>query len=375
MQDAIAPYHIIPLVSPDRKVHNLPIGGGVIPPHLTVTDRPRTIDLSSSYASAGWRRLEDLYREEGNSDGWAAYERYLEAWRDGKTLSAFPPHLLPALLGGRPAWCNNVPEAEYLRTSDAVAWVAPVIGAASYMWAGGDGKHVTQPVVVGVKTFVSDALTPGPDAAAVRAAIVARLVDDLRQRMNRDLLAPLTFAPNVSNYAGSNLTLDRFEAGLAAYLAQMPNGPRHAFAGSCNQVRDLRKAIRASGNGGLVYGAPPPAPGTLPSREFVGTWCGVEVYQSPVPAPDAENDTGGFVSCAVANKWTGGTDFASGAHLQTGGGLGMAIWPLRGRFGISIEAERCEERKGYLVVALAMYGTAITASHLVRAFITRRQSA
>lgn len=46
-------------------------------------------------AVAGYVLLEDLYRAEGDEDGWAAYKRYLSAWQGGRTSRPFPPHMLP----------------------------------------------------------------------------------------------------------------------------------------------------------------------------------------------------------------------------------------------------------------------------------------
>ena len=51
--------------------------------------------LSRAMERKGYRMLEDCYREEGNLDGWAAYQRYLADWQGGRTKRSFPAHLLP----------------------------------------------------------------------------------------------------------------------------------------------------------------------------------------------------------------------------------------------------------------------------------------
>ena len=43
----------------------------------------------------GYVLLEDLYKAEGNQEGWDAYKRYIRDWQAGKTTKSFPFHMLP----------------------------------------------------------------------------------------------------------------------------------------------------------------------------------------------------------------------------------------------------------------------------------------
>ena len=107
MQDAQAPYSIVPVVAPvsndpntSGKIRNLHVGGGVQHQQLVTVTDPRTgrilgHEINPAHHRAGWRKLEDLYHEEGNAEGWLKYKRYLQAWRDGTTKVSFPSHLLP----------------------------------------------------------------------------------------------------------------------------------------------------------------------------------------------------------------------------------------------------------------------------------------
>jgi hypothetical protein len=107
MQDATAPYRVIPIVAPvsndpntSGKIRNLHVGGGVQHQQLVTVTDPRTgrilgHEINPAYHRAGWRKLEDLYAEEHNPEGWAKYARYLDAWRAGRTRSPFPAADLP----------------------------------------------------------------------------------------------------------------------------------------------------------------------------------------------------------------------------------------------------------------------------------------
>jgi hypothetical protein len=81
---------------------------------------------------------------------------------------------------------------------------------------------------------------------------------------------------------------------------------------------------------------------------------------------------GGFVSCAEMGVWTGPEDYSQGGQYQVGCGLGLALWPLRGTYGISARAQELVENVGTKLVASAMYGAAITADHLVRGFVSKK---
>ena len=287
-----------------------------------------------------------------------------------------------------------IPPANFVRVYEAISWIAPAVGTA-HKWPRWDAVAITgthsesdelsstsyptsvesvNGAVVGTFAFASDQLAAASGMAPIEVQ-VANMVEEMRNRIDKDVLATFGGATNLSDNTGSNLSLDLWETALAAFMAQKPLGPRFAFVGSTNQIRDLRKAIRSSGNGGLIMGAGLEVFNGLPNRGYVGTWQGVEIYQGNTTQSDADNDAGGFVSCAEMGVWTGGADLASGGEYQVHSGVGVAMWALRGQYGISAEAEREAQRIGTKLVASAMYGAAITADHLVRGFISKKAAA
>jgi hypothetical protein len=284
-----------------------------------------------------------------------------------------------------------IPAANFIRVYEAITWAAPARGTA-HKWPRYDAVAVTgthteadslsatsyptsvesvNGAVVGTYAFASDQLAAASGMAPIETQI-ANMTEELRNRINRDILATFGGASNLTDNSGSNLSLDNWETALAAFYAQKPLGPRFAFVGSTNQIRDLRKAIRSSGNGGLIMGAGLEVFNGLPNRGYVGTWQGVEIYQGDTTEYDASNDAGGFVSCAEMGVWTGPEDYSQGGQYQVGCGLGLALWPLRGTYGISARAQELVENVGTKLVASAMYGAAITADHLVRGFVSKK---
>lgn len=287
-----------------------------------------------------------------------------------------------------------IPAPNFVRVSSAIAWVAPATGTA-HKWPRWDAVAVTGThtetdeltaqsyttsvesvtgAVVGTYAFSSYQLQASSGQAPIGVQI-GNMAGELRNRMDKDILATLVGATNVSDNSGSNLSLDLWETALAAYMAQKPLGPRHAFIGSANQIRDFRKAVRTAGGASLVMAAGLEVFNGLPNRGYIGTYQGIEIYQGNTTEADATNDAGGFVSCAEAGTWTGGESLESGGQYQVGSGLGIAKWGLGGNFDILLESQPAVERVGVKLVASSMYGASITADHLVRAFVSRKAAA
>lgn len=106
MENASTPYRVIPVVSPasadpntSGRVRNLHVGGGVF--HKQLSRAGNTWLVESSYERAGWRLLEDCYREERDEAGWERYKRYLDHWAKGLTSSTFPEEWLPRFVQDR----------------------------------------------------------------------------------------------------------------------------------------------------------------------------------------------------------------------------------------------------------------------------------
>lgn len=287
-----------------------------------------------------------------------------------------------------------IPAANFIRVYEAVTWMAPASGAA-FRWPRWDavavtGTHTEQDelaatsfptsneqvtgAVVGVFALATAQLAAA-GSGVTEEMQVAQMVDEERNRIDKDVIAALGGATNVSDFSAANLGLDNFETALAAFKAQKPNMPRIAFIGSTNQVRDLRKAIRSSGNGGLIMGAGNDLYNGMTRAGFQGYWAGVEIYEGNTTEADADNDAGGFCACAPMGQWTGANDLASGGEFQRGSGLGLAVWALNGTYGVYADSLKNPRRIATDLVVSAMYGAAVTADHLVRAFISKKAAA
>lgn len=289
-----------------------------------------------------------------------------------------------------------IPEPTYTRVYEAITWIVPAMPAAAYKWPRWDAPSAepathtesdefsaanygtsvesTSGAIVGTYAFASDQLQATSSAAPV-AVQIDRMVEKMRDKIDLDVLALFVGATNVSDNSGSNLSLDLWETALAAFMAQKVQGPRFAFVGSSNQIRDFRKAVRAAGGAAMVSQAGLEVFNGLPNAGYIGTYMGIEIYQGNVTQADGTNDAGGFVSCASAGSWLGANTFDQGGQYQAGSGLGLAMWRLRGIFGISPEAMRTPERQGVKLVASAMYGASVTADHLVRGFFSKKAAA
>ena len=86
----------------------------------------------------------------------------------------------------------------------------------------------------------------------------------------------------------------------------------------------------------------------------------------------SETKDGGFVSVGPMGAWLGPPSLDQGGQYQPGSGLGLAMWRLRGVYGITAQTMPAIERQGNRLVASAMYGASITADHLVRGFISKK---
>lgn len=272
-----------------------------------------------------------------------------------------------------------IPAPNRIRVYEAITWQMPASGTKAVfpMWDAvavtgtqtesdefsatnvGTSAEEISPAMVGLRAFVSDQQRLEGSVLTIEAQ-VAKIADEVRNRVDKDVLALFVSAPNVSDNSGVNLDLDLFDAALSAFVAQKPNWPRIAFVASTNQVRDLRKAIRQSGNGGLLMGAGLDVFNGLPNAGYQGTWQGVEIYMGNTTQFDASNDAGGFVACAPLGST--GPD-----GIMPGSGLGLAVWE-----GLTPELERIAARRGTDVIVSSYYGAGITADQNVRAFVSKK---
>lgn len=288
-----------------------------------------------------------------------------------------------------------IPAANFVRVSQALAWVAPAPAGSTYRFPRWDAVAVTGThteadelsptsfptsnenvtgAVVGVHALATDQLVASSSMVTIEMEI-ARMVDEERNRMDKDILALFGGATNVSNHTGVNLGLDNWETALAAFKAQVPNMPRIAFVGSTNQIRDFRKAARAAGGGFTLGPVAADVYGNMDRTGYQGMYAGIEIYEGNTTQADADNDAGGFCACAPAGEWAPVEGLENGGHFQRGGGLGIAMWRLRDSFGVGAEMIRVPERVASRLVVSAMYGATITAEHLVRGFISKKAAA
>lgn len=273
-----------------------------------------------------------------------------------------------------------IPPPTLMRIYEALAWQAPATGG-TFDFPRWDAVTVTgsqteadeftahdyatskataTPAMVGDRGFVADQVALEGSSVTTEDG-VARIAEAVRDRLDKDVLALFVTATNASDNTGVNLDLDLFDAALAAFFAQKPTFRRIAFVGSTNQIRDLRKAIRQSGNGGLIVGSGNEVFNGMPLNGFCGMWQGVEIWQGNTTEADASNDAGGFCACAPLGT-------SSPAGILPGSGLGLAVWGS----GLFAEGVRVPSRRGYDATVSIYCGTARTAEHNARAFISKK---
>lgn len=209
---------------------------------------------------------------------------------------------------------------------------------------------VATAAVVGDRHFVSDQGVQ--DSIVDESIIFFNLAEKVRNKVNKDVCALASSAATETDKTGLELTLDNFDAGYAAFVALNPNLARHMLIASANQIAHLRKAIRSSGNGGLIMGAGLDVFNGRPNSAYKGDWGGVEVWLGDMPDDGVSDVAGMFVA---ANE-PGGQS-----------GLGLAVW-----WGPRPAIEAKETQVGREFVVTARYGATITADHLVHRIVTKK---
>lgn len=277
-----------------------------------------------------------------------------------------------------------IPPPEFARVYEQIAWIVNAEGATKWVFPSLDpGPEATGTVAENAEIPAEDFTTSSEEVT--RSCIGKRALDSdannlegtimtpemkasalgntIRNRVDRDTFALFGGATNSGVHTGVNLDLDIFDAEAALFRAQKPPGPRFVFCGSINQVRDLRTAIRQNGNGGLIIGAGLDLFNGMMRQGYQGNWGGFEIYEVNTTQADANNDSGGFVSCAPLGQ-------VVNEQWQPFGGLGIAVWR-----GVRVVAPRRDERDATDYIGTIHFGVKITAEWLVREMITKKLAA
>jgi len=272
-----------------------------------------------------------------------------------------------------------IPAPNMIRVYQAFTWQCPAKGA-KFVWPQFVAAAVTgsqteadeftatdletvaeevSPAMVGKRSFHSEQVDLEGSILTPQARIDA-MSAEVENRIDKDVLGLFVGATGSDN-SGVNLSLDLFDAALAAFMAVKPTHPRLCFVGSTNQIRDLRKAIRNSAGGALIQGAGLAVFNGLPVQGYCGEYQGVEIYQGNTTQADATNDAGGFVSAPPL-----GTS-SPALGILPGAGLGVAVWR-----GLAIGAQPIAARVGVDYVVSTYYGAKITADNNVWGFISKK---
>lgn len=272
-----------------------------------------------------------------------------------------------------------LPAPQFIRVYQAFTWQCPATGA-KLVWpqlvaAAVTGtkteadeltdtnietvKEEVSPAMVGKRSFHSEEVDLEGSIMTMQARVSA-MVDEVENRIDKDVLGLMVGAAGSDN-SGFNLSLDLFDAALAAFHAQKPNHQRLCFVGSTNQIRDLRKAIRNSAGGSLIMGSGLSVFNGLPVQGYCGEWQGVEIYQGNVTQADGTNDAGGFIAAPPLGTSNPGLGILPGA------GLGIGVWR-----GLKIGAQETVSRTGMDVVVSTYYGAGITADNNVHSFFSKK---
>ena len=247
----------------------------------------------------------------------------------------------------------QVPQSHIVRVYEAVAWIAPS-SSRRHCWPSWDAESRG---VAHLKREDLRAVLPPTELLAQAQVsaedLIGSAVERLRDKVNKAALSVLADALYTTEVDA--LDLNSWERGLAAFMAQRPNGPRFAFVGRPEDCTALRSAIARAGGAALVKAAGLADDPLTNVPGYLGTWQGVEIYRADVPAS-------AFVSCGPFGQWTGGVSLADGGQYQMGGGLGVAVDPA------GIVGERVSDDEVELRVEV---GAAITAQHNVRALVVK----
>lgn len=219
-------------------------------------------------------------------------------------------------------------------------------------------KEEISPAMVGKYSFHSEQVDLEGSVLTPQARVDA-MANEVENRIDKDVLGLFVGATGSDN-SGVNLSLDLFDAALAAFHAVKPQHPRICFVGSTNQIRDLKKAIRNSAGGSLTTGAGLAVFNGLPVQGYLGEWAGCEIYQGNTTQADGTNDAGGFVSAPPL-----GTTSPMG--ILPGAGLGVAVWR-----GLKIGAQEIPSRVGMAITVSTYYGAGITADNNVWSFFSKK---
>lgn len=204
--------------------------------------------------------------------------------------------------------------------------------------------------VVGRRHFVSKQGLQ--DAVLGQDVIFNDLAEKVRNRVNKDVCALASSAATETDKTGAELTLDNLEEGYAAFLALNPNLARHLLLASNAQIAHIRKAIRQSGNGGLIMGAGLDVFNGRPNSAYQGNWGSIEVWRGDMPDDGVSDVAGMFVSA----------DEPGGKS-----GLGLAVW-----WAPSPDIQPEPIQVGYEFIVTARYGVCITADHLVHRIVSKK---
>lgn len=204
--------------------------------------------------------------------------------------------------------------------------------------------------VVGIRRFVSK---QGLQDAIIDSTVIFNdMAEKLRSRVNKDVCALAGSAATETDKTGAEMTLDNFEAGQAGFLALNPGRARNVAIFSANQIAHLRKALRSSGNGGLLMGAGLDVFNGRVNSSYQGSWAGVEIWLGEMPDDGVSDVAGMFVGC----------DEPGGQS-----GLGLAVW-----WAPTPSIQSSNTRVGYEFVVDVRYGVCITADHMVHRIVTKK---
>lgn len=126
------PYVIVSVVTPETD--DPATSGRVVNHHCAPTISHESLEpagpgrwtLRAVYRDIGYAMLADLYAQERNADGAAAWAKYIADGQAGKRVKPFPRHLLPREVIRRQA-CGETDEAQALADANRTA---PVTGRA-----------------------------------------------------------------------------------------------------------------------------------------------------------------------------------------------------------------------------------------------------
>lgn len=208
-------------------------------------------------------------------------------------------------------------------------------------------------VMISTRALITDQIRQ--DSGALASTAVDEFAANVRNTIDMEVLELFKTASNLSDHTGLPLTLALWQADLALFKAQTPNGIP-CFVASHGQMRDILSAFVNGAGGQQIAGAGLALFSAEVMEGYLGVYQGVHMFESGnTAANDGANNVGGFVSIVVGQP----------GNPPARSGLALAVWR-----GIEARGIDTPHRHGIDTTTSARVGFARANERMVRGVIS-----